>query len=224
MSSYSHGSSGSCEAAMRMGKEPLAVVVTGFDPVLALGLAVVLDGDRRFRVVGSGLGDAALLRDAVTMAPDVVIVNESVARAALGGVRALRPAVGILVFAHEPTPRYGMRMLAAGASCVGRGATPSELLGAVQIVASGGRIFAWGEGERIERHFPQDAPPLTRRQLEVLERLSEGKSHKQIAQDLRIGVRTVHTYTAQLCDKLGARGKRELIGMPLPGEPAALGR
>jgi DNA-binding NarL/FixJ family response regulator len=53
----------------------------------------------------------------------------------------------------------------------------------------------------------------------VFERLSQGMPHAAIAHDLKIGVRTVHTYASQICRKLGVRSKRELIGMPAPAAP-----
>jgi DNA-binding NarL/FixJ family response regulator len=108
-------------------------------------------------------------------------------------------------------------MLAAGATCLARNASPAEIRATVHLVAQGGRMFRSADGQRIKRCYPEGSPPLTPREIEVLERLSEGKPHKQTAQELRIGLRTVHTYTSQICRKLGARSKRDLIGMPLPG-------
>lgn len=194
----------------------VAVVVARFEPVIALGLEVVLRDDQHLDVLESGLAQAALLRAVVRWAPQVAILDETAERAVRPRLRSLRPAIGILVFAHEPTPRYGMTLLAAGVTCVARSASPAEILTAVHLVAHAGQVFIGADGERVERPYPENAPPLTRREIDVLEGLSEAKPHKQIAQELGIGLRTVHTYTSRICRKLGVRGKRELIGMPVP--------
>jgi DNA-binding NarL/FixJ family response regulator len=193
--------------------DAVRVVAARFDPVIAIGLDAVLAGDRRLRLVETGLDADALLQAVATRRPHVVIVDEATERATRE--RCIQ-ATGVLVFAHKPTPRYGMMLMAAGATCVARSCPPEEILAAVHLVALGVRVFTSADGQRIERRYPDVAPALTRRELEVLERLTKGRSHKQIAHELQIGVRTVHTYASNVCRKLGARTKRELIGMPMP--------
>lgn len=198
----------------------IRVIVARFEPVIARGLAAVLGDDRRLLVLQNGLSHAALLQAVTRFAPQVVILDEAAERMVRGRLRSTDPATGILVFAHKPALRYGMMLLAAGATCVTRSAPPAEIVAAVHLVAEGGRMFTSADGQRLERRCPENVPPLTRREREVLERLSQGMQHKQIAHELQIGVRTVHTYTSQICRKWGLRTKRDLIGMPIPAEVA----
>jgi DNA-binding NarL/FixJ family response regulator len=114
---------------------------------------------------------------------------------------------------------YGLRVLAAGATCVARNASRAELLAAVYLVARGERMFMSADGERVQRRYPSGAPILTRRESDVFRCLSEGKSHAETACDLGIGVRTVHTYAARVYRKLNVRSKRELIAMLPPSDP-----
>jgi DNA-binding NarL/FixJ family response regulator len=194
----------------------VAVVMSRFEPVLAIGLSFVLRGDRRLDVLESGLDHTALLRALVRWAPQVAILDETAERALGRRLRSMRPATGRLVFAHQPEHKYGMMLLAAGATCVARSAPPDEILAAVHLVAEDGRVFVTADGERIERRYPENAPALTPREIDVLKRLSEDKPHQQIAHELEIGLRTVHTHASQIFGKLGVRRRRELIGMPIP--------
>jgi DNA-binding CsgD family transcriptional regulator len=50
----------------------------------------------------------------------------------------------------------------------------------------------------------------------VLEYLSKGRSHGEIAHALQLGVETVRTHAAHIRGKRGVRNKRELIGVPIP--------
>jgi len=193
------------------GGPSVAVIVGHFDPLVALGLAAVLSDDPRLRVLGSNLSLPDLLEAAARCAPQVAIFNETTERAARGRFRSCETR--LLVFAHHPTATYGKMLLAAGAACVALSAPPAEILAAVHLVASGMQIFAHGDGRRFERCYPCSENRLTRREIEVLARLSEGKPHKQIAQELGIGVRTVETHTAQVCAKCGVRRKQELVGL-----------
>lgn len=197
----------------------VGLVVARFEPVVELGLGAVLSEDGRLRVLESGLGHSELSRAVVRLAPQVAILDEAAERAARAGLRAIQPTMGILVFAHQPTAAYGMALLRVGAACVARSAPAAEILAAVQLVAQGERVFTTADGERIERCYPDAVPVLTRREQQVFERLSQGMPHAAIAHDLKIGVRTVHTYASQICRKLGVRSKRELIGMPAPAAP-----
>jgi DNA-binding NarL/FixJ family response regulator len=196
--------------------ERMSVVVACSEPVLALGLVVVLNEDRRLHVVTAGPGHNAVIGAVGRLAPKVVILDESAERVVRRLLTAGHPTTGILVLAHDPTPAYGKMLLAAGATCIVRRSPPADILGAVHLVARGERMFRSGTGQHIERSYPENALPLTPRELDVLKCLSEGKPHKQTAHELEIGVRTVHTFTSQICRKLGVRSKRELEGMPLP--------
>jgi DNA-binding NarL/FixJ family response regulator len=60
------------------------------------------------------------------------------------------------------------------------------------------------EGRRAER--PEGSAVLTRRQREVLRLIGRGKSTKEIAQVLGVGVKTVETHRGRLMQALGLRG------------------
>jgi DNA-binding NarL/FixJ family response regulator len=53
--------------------------------------------------------------------------------------------------------------------------------------------------------------PLTPRQREVLKRIAEGRTTKEIAFDLGLSVKTVETHRAQVMDRLGIRDVAGLV-------------
>ena len=53
----------------------------------------------------------------------------------------------------------------------------------------------------------------------MLEFLSRGRSHGEIAHALQLGVETVRTHAAHIRGKLGVQNKRELIGLTIPAQP-----
>jgi two-component system nitrate/nitrite response regulator NarL len=194
----------------------VTVVVGCFDSLVRPGLTGALSEGRCIRILARDVQSAALESIVVTRAPQVVVVNETVAGSVLECLRGIAPRTGVLVLAHDPSREFGMGVLATGATCLARNVSAADLVATVRRVAWGDRMFIAADGVRVERCYPSDAPTLTGREIDVLRCLSKGKSHAETACHLHIGVRTVHTYTARLCHKLSVKGKQELIGMPLP--------
>jgi DNA-binding NarL/FixJ family response regulator len=52
-----------------------------------------------------------------------------------------------------------------------------------------------------------EAPHLSKRQLEVLQGMAQGKTNNEIGADLGVTERTVKAYAQELFDKLGARNR-----------------
>src|SRR5207244_166017 len=74
---------------------------------------------------------------------------------------------------------------------------------------------------------PSSASPLaamTRRELQTLSRLAEGKPYGTIADELSVSYKTVVNTCAQLKSKLGARTLPELTRIAIRHLPAAAGK
>jgi DNA-binding NarL/FixJ family response regulator len=196
----------------------VTVALGCFDPLVGRGLAQVLHEDRGLRIIGADLDRAALEHAAASQAPRVVVLDEAVVvqSTVLERLRAAQPAIGIVVLAHIPTVAYAMRLLAAGASCLAKDVSAADILATVHIAADGRRVLADVDGHLVERSYPAAVASLTPREVEVLEFLSRGQSHAEIAHALQLGVETIRTHAAHIRGKLGVRNKRELIGLAIP--------
>ncbi len=189
-----------------------------FDALVGRGLTEILREDQDLRIIDTDVGNSTLENVVVRRAPQVVILDEAstVNSSVLERLRAVQPAIGIIVLVHRPTRTCGMRLLAAGASCVSKDASAAKILAAVHIAPEGRRLFAPADGRLVERSYPAKIASLTPRETEVLEYLSRGQSHAEIAHALRLGVETIRTHSARIPSKLGVRSKRELIGVTIP--------
>jgi len=196
----------------------IAVVLGCFDALLGLGLKQLLTEDRDLRVLGVDIDRAALQDVVESMSPQVAILDEAVVRelSVLGSLRLAQPTTGIVVLAHRPTASYATSLMADGASCVAKDISAAGVLAAIHVVADGRRVFADVDGHMVERSRPATPASLTPREIEVLEYLSRGQSHAEIALALQVGVETVRTHSAHIRSKLGVRSKRDLIGLTIP--------
>jgi DNA-binding NarL/FixJ family response regulator len=66
----------------------------------------------------------------------------------------------------------------------------------------------------LEAASPPD-PRLSQREREVLQLLAYGKSNKEIAKELGIGVQTVKTHLSHIFGKLGASDRTGAVGLAL---------
>lgn len=197
------------------GDAPVTVALGRFQALLGRDLTEVLREDRAVRVLASDLDGAGLERVAAQLAPQVAILDEAdgLELAVLGRLRDAHPTIGVIVLASRPTVAYGTRLFAGGASCVSKDVSAADVLDAVRIAATGRRVFVDVEGHLIERGYP-DMAKLTPRELEVLEYLSRGQPHAEIAYAMQLAPETIRTHSAHIRRKLGVRTSRELIGMP----------
>jgi DNA-binding NarL/FixJ family response regulator len=194
----------------------VTVVLGRFVPVMARGLLDVLGDDCGVCVLASGVEVSELGCDFGWHASLVAIVGEADEGAIRARLAAGSSVTGAVVIARDPSVEYGMRLLAAGVSCMAWSLPSADMLAMVQRVGRGRRVFMSADGRCVERRYPSCAPDLTPREAEVLRHLSEGKSFAVIARELKIGIRTVHTYATGVYRKLDVRGKQELVGMPSP--------
>jgi DNA-binding NarL/FixJ family response regulator len=187
----------------------IRVALGGFDPVFSVGLVCVLGEDQGLEVLQQEPGEAfEELFD--RRAPDIAVLDGA-DRDTLDRLREAYPAARLLVLAAGLTGANAVRHLGLGTGCLSPAARPQEIRDAIRRAVATERPFVWLDGQRLEPRCPSDAPPLTGREQEVLERLLNGLLNKEIAREMDISVRTVEVHMAQIRRKFGVASKRELV-------------
>jgi DNA-binding NarL/FixJ family response regulator len=191
--------------------------------VLRAGLRMLLEAQHDIEVVGDAGDGAEVVQKARALQPDVVLLDLSMPGPHSGEVirQVLRasPKTRVLVLTMHDDPAYLASAMAAGAAgYVVKKVADSELLSAIRAVHAG-RTFvdltqslgspshAVAGTSRTESQQPKD---LSRREREVLRLLAQGHSNQQIADHIRVSVKTVETYRTRLREKLGLKGRAEL--------------
>jgi DNA-binding NarL/FixJ family response regulator len=135
----------------------------------------------------------------------------------LSSIRAVESKVPVLVLSMVPVSQYARRILQAGASGYLTKSEPGEeLIKAVRTVTQGLKYFS----PEVQQELPDiideiiDKPKhhnLSDREYEVLRRLAEGKSSKEIAGEYKVSLNTVNSYRKRILTKLNARSNIELV-------------
>jgi DNA-binding NarL/FixJ family response regulator len=128
----------------------------------------------------------------------------------------------ILILTMHANEECAMRALQAGAhGFVGKDAPSQEVVAAIRQIAAGGCYFpaelAGALSRRYTRRSAGESPlqSLSGREFQVLKRLAEGCTSKEIAQELHISTKTVDTYRARLFSKLELETTADLIRFAL---------
>ena len=117
------------------------------------------------------------------------------------------PSVRVLVLSVYHTPGHVLRMVQAGAAgYMFKEAAPEELVRGIERVASGEPFFSEDVAQialnQVVRGSSNGVQSLTVREREVLIRIADGMSNKEIADALGLGVRTVETHRERAMRKL----------------------
>lgn len=181
------------------------ILIVDDHPVVREGLARLL-AERGAAVVGlAGSGEEGF-RLAQETGPDLVVWDLAMPGGGTAGLRRLRaalPAAKILVLTALDDPALGQEVRAAGADGLLFKASSAE------EVWRGICACLRGEGP-----FPA-LTPLSPREEEVLRLLGEGRSNRELAQELGISVKTVESHLEALKAKLGCRNAAELRALAL---------
>jgi two-component system, NarL family, invasion response regulator UvrY len=132
--------------------------------------------------------------------------------------RAEHPRLPVLMLSTYPDRQYAVRSLKLGASgYLNKSADSEQITEAVRRVAGGQRFITAPVADLLAAALGPggdgDAPledVLSHRELQVFERLAQGRSVGEIARDLSLSPNTVSTYRARILDKTGTRNDVEL--------------
>jgi two-component system nitrate/nitrite response regulator NarL len=194
-------------------KIKIKVLVVDDHPVVRKGLQSCLERQSRLKVVGEASDGEEALSKTRELGPDVVLMDISMPKmnglAVTELMRKESPKVKVLVLSMHSNREYIFRIIQAGAhGYVSKEAKPEELLKAIEMVFAGETFFspeiARAALNQLVTSGGKGSPfdQLTSREREVLVLIAEGKSNKEIASKLDIGVRTIETHRERIMRRL----------------------
>ncbi len=203
---------------------PLRVLLADDHAIVRRGLRGLLEA-ADFTVVAEAADGLDAVRLCQEHRPDVVILDIGMPK--LSGIEVAARATklekppGVIILSVHGDESYIMRALGAGARAyLLKSATDEDLIPAVRAVAAGKPYFSPAVTAVLvedymrqlqQRGLTDSYHLLTDREKEVLQLLAEGRSNKEVATLLNLGVSTVETHRANLMQKLNLHNTAEIV-------------
>jgi len=202
----------------------IRVAIVDDETVIRQAMTQLLDMEEDLEVVGGGKNGEEAIDLVHEHLLDVLLTDLNMP--VMDGLTAIRaskqeyPNVEICVLTVHADDEHLFEALKAGAKgYLLKDATPDEVVEAVRTVAHGGAVLyaplatrVLAEFQRLtqqkddlQRLFSQ----LTRRELECLGLLADGKTNRQIADELFLSLKTVKTHVGNILRKLEVNSRTE---------------
>ena len=208
------------------------VFIVDDHPLVREGLANLINQQTDMAVSGEAEDSGGAISGIGTNPPDVVLVDISLKNeSGLELVKTLKnqfPELAVIVLSMHDEALYAERALHAGArGYVMKRETTKNVLTAIRRVLVGD-IYVSDRvvnsmAKRMSSRKTAAAEPVERlsdRELEIFRLLGQGRTPSQIAEDLRLSLKTVQAYCARAKEKFGVTSLTELLRAAIRWEDA----
>lgn len=203
------------------GTDRTSVLVIDDHSSFAELLTLAVDREPDLQALGFARNASAGLTMCQNLQPDVVVMGcgqpEGLGPAIAAQIVAAVPGTRVVMLASDPTRQGLAQAAAAGASAfLAKGTPLTALLGTVRHSHSGiievdpQILAAFAEQVQAPSHVPA-VPLLTKRQMDVLRLMDEGKDVRSNAKTLGISQNTCRGYVKAIHSRLGVHSQLEAV-------------
>jgi DNA-binding NarL/FixJ family response regulator len=224
---------------------PFQVLLVDDHKIMRDGIKAILRHSEEFQVMGEAESGTEAVQLCRGKRPDIILMD--IGLPGLNGIETtteiLRhsPDIKIIILSMYDDEHSVVSAIRSGARAfVLKKASDDDLLNALRMVAKGGSYLSPQVSDRLLHRIqkgdldshpaPSALTDLSPRELQVLRMVAEGKTSKEIAVMLDLGLQTVRSYRKTMMKKLGVNNIAGLtqvalasgltrFPMPVPEEP-----
>jgi len=190
----------------------IRVLIADDHAVVRQGLRTFLEVQDDIDVVGEASDGEEAVRLVETLAPDVAVMDLVMPRVdgveAIRRIRATRAETRVLVLtSYVDDEKLFAAVNAGAAGYLLKDVKPEQLAEAIRAVSRGEALLHPAATARLMREFAGErrtsrADKLTKRELDVLRLIAQGRANKEIALELGVAAKTVKVHVSNILDKL----------------------
>lgn len=201
---------------------PISVCIVDDHTLFRNGLRLLLNASSEVRVVaeaGNGQEYLRLLKDTV---PNVTLMD--IEMPGMNGIETaaeavkLFPELRIITLSMYGEEEYYVKMIDAGArGFILKNSDINEVISAIKAVYEGGTYFSQDLLLNVVKNIRSGRLPatadthLSEREIEILQKICQGYSNQEIADQLNISKRTVDKHRSNLLEKTGSKNTANLV-------------
>lgn len=199
----------------------IKIVIADDHAIVREGLKRIVSSAADMEVVGEAANGLDVMQRVRELSFDLLMLDLSMPGRSgmelIKLVRTERPALRVLVLSMHQELQYAVRAIRSGASgYLTKESAPDQLVQAIRKIAAGGAFISAEVAEQLALSAMPDneAAPhesLSNREFEVFRGLAAGTSVTDIANQLKLSIKTVSTHKANLMHKMGLHNPSDLV-------------
>lgn len=198
-------------------KKQITVLIADDHVIVREGLRLLLQSEKDIAVIGEASTGRLAVDMALKLQPDVIVMD--IAMPQMNGLEATRqirkerPESKIIILSAHSDDAYVAGVMALGANgYLIKQSSAHVLSEAIREVQKGKSFYSPTISKRLNKRelksLDRNGMPnakvahLSSRELEVLQRIAEGESNKEMASNLSISIKTIEKHRDHLMSKL----------------------
>ncbi len=190
--------------------------------VVRAGIAAVLDGEPDLEVVGQADGAAGALEAVADTAPDVAVLDVRLADGngieVCRDIKAAHPDIACLMLTSFDNDQAIVDAWLAGADgFVIKQIRGNELVASIRRVAAGEKLLDNATARMAMRRIDDSGlgalERLTPQEQRIFELIGQGRTNRQIAEEMYLAEKTVKNYVSNMLAKLGMARRTEAAAL-----------
>ena len=188
------------------------VLIADDHSVVRRGLKQIVAETNDIIVAGEATNGREVLEHVRARAWDVLVLDITMPGASgldvLKEVKRVRPYLPVLILSMHAEEQFAARVIKAGAAgYLPKESAPDELVKAIRRVVSGIRYVSPAQAAKLVfiANHDDGTPPhemLSDREYQVLRLIASGQTVTQVANQMRLSVKTVSTYRTRILEKM----------------------
>jgi DNA-binding NarL/FixJ family response regulator len=208
-------------------ESPIRALIVDDHPVTREGLRTALElSDEIVVVVGEAANGEEAVDRARELTPDVVFMD--VRMPGMDGIEATRrirlaaPATKVILITIDESRGAISEAIQAGVSgYLLKDASPDALVDAARNAVEGNAVIhpqltkTFIEEVRLSETEGPKTTPLSKREREILQKVADGSTTRQVATELGISPHTVKTHLERIFEKLSANDRAQAVAIAI---------
>ena len=195
----------------------VSILIVDDHQLILNGITEMLKPVKNIKIIGRAMDGKEAIEKAMELKPDIIFMDISMP--VLNGIEATRiitdklPEVKILALTQHEENEYVVQVLNAGGSgYLLKNSKKEEFELAIETVLNGNKylnkemadqmITSLVQQNSATQEDKQEEIHLTKREIEIIQKIADDLSNQQIANELNISLRTVETHRRNLMQKL----------------------